>query len=80
MFTSIKNWLRTSTDKLLRVFVFSDLHAIGAQVQRGEPIARVHARTRADARAAIERALSAVKIDPRAVAPGTPVKWASAHG
>ena len=59
---------------------FSDIHPIGTRVQRDEPLARVHARTQAEAALACERLLSAVKIDAQAPTVAAPVRWCSAPG
>jgi thymidine phosphorylase len=59
---------------------FSALCAIGNPIQRGEPIARVHARGASDARAASDRVLAAVTITEHRP-PATPiVLWSSAPG
>jgi thymidine phosphorylase len=59
---------------------FSDLRGVGARLQRGQALARAHARSQADAEAACERLFSAMKID-ETPPPAVPtVLWSSAHG
>ena len=59
---------------------FSHLHAIGTPVQRGEPIARVHARTKAEAALAQDRVSAALRIGAKAAPAGLVVQWSSAPG
>jgi thymidine phosphorylase len=59
---------------------FSNFGTIGAKLQRGEAMARVHARTRADAAAARDRLLAAVTIGEQAPRATPVVLWSSAPG
>jgi thymidine phosphorylase len=59
---------------------FSAFRPIGTKLQRGEPLARVHARTRADAAGASERLLAAVTFDDEAPTADAVVRWSSAPG
>jgi len=59
---------------------FSDLRCVGARLQRGESLGRVHARSQADAAVAGERLITALRIDEKPP-PATPtVLWSSARG
>jgi thymidine phosphorylase len=69
-----------AADTIDQAVGLSDVRAIGTRMQKGDPICRVHARAPADALAARERVLAAVKIDGQAPTLATPVKWASAPG
>jgi len=59
---------------------FADFRCVGTKLQRGEPIARVHARSQADAAAASERLIAAVKIDDQSPPEAATVLWSSAGG
>jgi thymidine phosphorylase len=59
---------------------FSDLRGIGTRLQRGEALARVHARSRADAAAACERMTAAMEISEPPPPPAPTVLWSSTHG
>jgi thymidine phosphorylase len=59
---------------------FSDFLAIGAKMQRGQPLARVHARLQADAAAARDSLLAAVRIDDRSPPGRAAVMWSSVSG
>ncbi len=59
---------------------FSQWQPIGAAVQRGEPLARVHARDRDAAKAARDRLLAAFTIGDGPPSPTPLVLWSSAAG
>jgi thymidine phosphorylase len=60
---------------------FSDLRCVGARLQRGESLGRVHARSRADAEGAGERLITALHIDEQSAPRAAPtVLWSSARG
>ena len=59
---------------------FSHLGAIGTRLQAGDALARVHARSRADAEAAGASLLAAVAIGRQAPPAGMTVLWSSAPG
>ena len=57
---------------------FSQVRAVGSAVQRGEPLARVHARTRGDAQAACDQYLAAITLAERKPAAAPVLLWSSA--
>jgi thymidine phosphorylase len=59
---------------------FSHLRAIGSAVQRHEPLARVHARSRGDAALGRERLLAAFEITDNRPSEAPTVLWSSAPG
>ena len=58
----------------------SHVQAIGAAVQRGDPLARVHAANRSDAEATRARLQGAISIGPEAPRTAPVVLWSSAAG
>ena len=59
---------------------YSHLRAVGCAVQRGEPLARVHARNRSEAIAARGQLLAAIVVAEKKPPETATVRWASAHG
>jgi thymidine phosphorylase len=59
---------------------YAQLCAIGAKLQRGQTLARVHARSRADAAAARDRLLAAIEIGEQSPRTTAVVLWSSAPG
>ena len=59
---------------------FSAIQSVGVKLQRGDPLAQVHARSRSDAAAARDRLLAAVTIDDQKPATAAAVLWSSAPG
>ena len=59
---------------------FSAVQPIGTRVQKGDPVARVHGRSRGEVTAAVERMLAALQIDDRRPPASPAVLWCSAPG
>ena len=57
---------------------FSQVRAVGRAAQRGEPLARVHARTRGDAQAACDQYVAAITLAERKPAAAPVLLWSSA--
>ena len=53
----------------------SDIVELGATVQAGQPLMRIHARTEADAATAMQRLREAVRIENEMTQPLPPLVW-----
>ena len=74
--SSIDDYIAAGSDQEIDPAVgLDDIVELGATVQAGQPLMRVHARTEKDAETAMQRLREAVRIENRMTQPLPPLVW-----